>query len=246
MRQSDSAGAGSGPLPSGGIVTAARDGYKLFIKDDGFDYTGLWEDFRAGRIADSVCLRDYGKREVHRVGYAGRRFIVKIDREISRHLEVKVWRALQGPFYSRQMRAVHRAVRDGCRATPEIYFVAEKEGGWLCRESYSIQEFLEGRVLAEAEDYKPFYPGIVAAFEDLHRHNLALSDLNDHNIMLTPEGVKIIDLSWKGIPWSGKGKDVVILKQLYGIDLPARDFSRRAAARYIRIKHRIRDFFHQD
>lgn len=229
---------------SGGITTARKDGYKLFIKDDGFDYTRLWEDFRAGRIEDVFTIRDYGKREVHRVGYAGRKFIIKIDREISRHLEVKAWRAIQGPFYSRQMKAVNRAIQGGCRVTPDIYFVAEKEGGLLCRESYIILEFLEGRVLASEPDYTPFYPGIIEAIEELHKYDLVLSDANDWNIMLTPEGVRIIDLSWKGITWSGKGKDVVILKQLYGIELPVRDFSRRAAARYIIIKHRIRDFIH--
>lgn len=231
-------------MKPGAIIKRKEAGYKLFIKDDGYDYAGLWNSFRSGRLKDYVTIRQIGKREVHIVEAWGRKFILKIDREVSRHFEVRLWRAIQGPFFSRQMKAVHRAVSNGCTVTPEIYFVAEKEGGLLCRESYSIQEFLEGHVLEQEPDLEPFYPALVRAIDELHKFDLVLSDLHAQNVMVTKDGLKIIDLSWKGTTWAGKGKDIVILKQLYGIEMPVKDFSRRLAAAYIRIKHRIRDFLH--
>lgn len=229
-----------------GIVEKREKDHTLTIKADGTDYERIWHDFRQGLFPDAVVLKDCPTRQVYVVESAGRKYVLKRDTHVSRHFEVKLWRALTGPFHSRQMRAVNRAVSQGCTVTPEIYFVAERRDRFICRESYIIMEYLPGRALnTVTADYAPYHPQLLRALKELHSHRLAFSDVTANNVMLTDSGeIKIIDLSWGGARWAGVGRDVYEFKQEYGIKVPVRGVADRLAVAYIAVKHMIRNALH--
>jgi heptose II phosphotransferase len=229
------------------------DGYKILLKEDGTDYTGIWRDFRVKlpaapprQIYDNnvKTLKKDAVREVYLLDTRQGRFIMKIDHRVPRHLEMRLWNLLAGPFHSRQMRAINKAVAGGCRVTPEFFLVAEKMRRGLCREAWILQEFCPGPTIAEAGGYAPHLPAIRRAMEELHRYGLAASDINGGNLLLCEDGVKVIDLTWNGTAWAGKAQDLARLKNRCGLELPARGLKLKSALAWILLKHRLRDALH--
>ena len=189
---------------SGGIVTSRRNGYRLHVKDDGGDYERIWDDLRQGRIPGLITLKHTHRREVYLAEVKGRQLIIKIDHQVPKRFEVKLWHLLRGPMRSRIMRLVNRAVAVGCNVTADIYLVAERLEKGICREACIIQEYLPGRTLlsihAESGDVgvDAYREQLAAAMRELHGHKLVLSDLGYNNVLVTPAGIKLIDLSWNG------------------------------------------------
>lgn len=224
----------------GGIITRAADGYNLFIKDNGVDYVELWQDFRAGKLQGLENLKEIEHRSVYRLEADGRSYLVKVDTKCPRPLDLKLWRFIHGPVHSKHMKAVNKAVRKGCRRTQDIFFVAEKNGR-ICPETFIIIEYLPGRNLDTEADYAPYLADIGAALADLHSHKLSLSDIHAGNFLITDEGIKVIDLSTKGLAWAGIGRDIIEAKQFLGVDVPMGSFSARLSVWYVRGKRAFRD-----
>jgi heptose II phosphotransferase len=229
---------------SSGIFTREIDGYNVYIKDDGTDYLELWQKFRQGLLPVSATFKQVSFREVYLVKIQERALIFKIDRFISAHPEVRLWHFLRGPFHSRQMLRINRAVSDGCRATAEFFLVAERVRRGLARESWIIQEYFDGRALKEFTDWTPFRDGMRETMLDLHRHGLVLSDIGPSNWVVTADGVKAIDLTWGGAVWSGKAQDTIRMKNQYQVELPVYGIKAMAGMVYILAKHRLRDSLH--
>ncbi len=222
------------------IMTNSTGGYKLHIKNDGTDYAGLWASFRAGTLERLTRIRGTATVDVYKTTAFGRDFIIKIDRGYPHHIDSKLWRILQGPFYSHKMRAINRSVRNGCRLTPEFLMVAEKEGGLICRESAVIMEFLHGRALTGKNEVIARQQEVIDLLQELHRYGLPLCDLNPGNFFITGAGLKAIDLSGRGSSWTGIAKDAYLLKKLYGLELPQKSFLRKLAVGYVSVLFKLR------
>jgi serine/threonine protein kinase len=146
------------------------------------------------------------------------------------------------------MKRINKAVNCGCRATPDFFLVAERMRRGLARESYIIQEYLEGKALSEVENCLPLNAALRAgmreAMSELHKHDLCHSDIATSNWLLTPGGLKAIDLSWNGTIWAGKAQDTLRMKNRYQVELPVRSIKDKLALLYITAKHRLRDSLH--
>ena len=229
--------------PAGsGIVKRQTKDYNFSIKDDGTDYFQIWSDFREGRIPDRDCtqLRAIATVDVYLFKAHGQQFIFKTDRGYPHHIDSKLWRILTGPFYSNQMRSINKAVNSGSTVTADFYLVAEKRTGLISRESHILMEYLQGHPLREEKDTAAFHDALVELFQELHRNKMAMCDVHTDNIFVTEQGLRTIDLSWRGVFWTGKGKDILALKERMGIIYPDQTISDRLSVLYVRLMFWIR------
>lgn len=223
------------------IIQRSDGDYNLFIKDDGYDYARVWHDFLAGKIPGLKTLRYVPPhmprpREAYYAEVNGREFLIKIEYKEIKRLEMKIRRFIFGPVHSRRMKAVNKAINAGCTCTQDIYFVAEQKG-ILAKKAYMIIEWLPGRSLYEEPDYSIYHQDMIKALVELHSYKLTLSDLAANNFLITDKGMKIIDISTRFTAWAEIGKDILYAKIHYGIDVPARNFSEKAALIYFYAKH---------
>ncbi len=230
--------------PSGEMILKQKDGYDIFLKNDGYDYEKIWRDFERGDLpAHDFSLLNKEHR-VALVKYEGRSFVVKHDWEVPRHFENKLWRVLRGPFYSNQMKQIRRAIERGCKVVPDIYLTAEKRGGFIRKESFVVMEYIAGTNLGSIgdENFPLHHKAMLTALGELHRYGMALGDCNPSNFIITDAGMKLIDLSWVGFACTGKAKDALTVKKWYGMDLPLQGPLERMAFAYIVLKGRIQKF----
>ena len=232
----------SAPTPaSNGIIKRQTEDYNFFFKDDGTDYVQMWLDFRNGLVPAEHCktIREIATVDVYLVTINGRQFICKTDRGYPKHIDSKLWRIATGPFYSTQMKAINRAVNNGSNVTAEFYLVAEKRSGLISTESHIMMEYVQGEPL-QVQDIPAFQDRIVALFRELHRQRMALCDVHADNIFITEQGLRAIDLSWRGMFWTGKAKDILALQVRFGIDLPDQTMGDKLAVLYVRAMFKIR------
>ncbi|MCD8350991.1 MAG: hypothetical protein LUC93_10320 [Planctomycetaceae bacterium] len=215
------------------IAVRQEDGYTIYVKDDGYDYLGLYQRLLRGEVETTTLLYDDALHYVHRVDVDGRSFVFKRFGELDGKIDTRVWRYMAGPFYSSLMRLVNRAVAGGCEVVQDVYLVAEKMHGRLSHDNYLLLEFVPGTSMDRVGDFAAHSDAVAAAFTELHRHGLALGHCKPGNLVLRDDGrVGIIDLSARGTQWMGRGKDAVKAKRLWNIRLPRTRFSDGLARLY--------------
>lgn len=225
---------------TGEVRTFAYEGYTIHMKDDGFDYLALFNKLETIKASASRFSVWNKRHELFKFDYEGRSFVAKIDYEKPKYLENKFWELLTGSFYSVQMKAVNKAVGNGCKVVPDIFLVAEKKKWGIRNESTVLMEYAPGKSLCAYEDDLQSYEKlIVSAMLELHEHGLALGDGNCGNFILHEGTCKILDLSWHGSALLGQAKDRQIFERVYGWHLPEVTFLQKLAGTYIRLKRDI-------
>lgn len=204
--------------------------FDVYAKDDGTDYLGLFRDHLDGAppVRTFVCPNHTNRASLVELG--GRKFVLKKDGVPLTGLERKVWRALKGPFYSTLMPRINRAVSGGCGVAVDIFLVAEKMRGRYAEESYILMEYAEGVSFADIPDFGPYRGLICDAFIELHRYGLSLGDPNPANLVLTGSGgIKMFDFSVRGFQITGRAKDRIKCRKVYGVEIPSGGWIERAA-----------------
>lgn len=226
--------------PSGEVRSFRHQDYIIHIKDDGFDYLALFTELETIQATATMFTVWNKRHQVFAFDYQGRAFVAKVDHEKPKYLENKLWEFCTGSFYSVQMKAVNKAIRNGCGVVPDIFLVAEKKEWGVRCESIIIMEFVPGESLCHYEAHLQDYESpIVNAMKELHRHGLALGDGNCGNFILHEGSCKILDLSWHGSTLLGQAKDRQIFERVYGWHLPATTLPEKMASIYIRLKRSI-------
>ena len=197
------------------------------------------------------------EREIFLVEEYGRRFILKWDKGgwgwgTEGPLEKFFWKLIRGPFYSRLMKRVDRAVRNGCDVVQTIHLVAERRTLHYCHEAYVLMEYAEGETLMSVTggfeiQYKmneaerePYDRRVLEAMTKLHRHDLASCDVNPKNFTLNGSRTTIIDLSCRGNSFIDQVKDAVRLKKTYNIDFPLKGWTRNSLYAILMTFQRVR------
>lgn len=218
------------------ITTQTYGDYTLYIKNDGYDYTKLWRGFVNGNRDGVRTIRLEDVREVYYIEDSGRKFILKIDRYVPQRFEKKIRYIFFSPYFSRQMRQINYAIQQGCDLVPEYYFVAEKKQGLVITESYILQEYIEGEHFSSMEIARDNAGNIIAAVKKLHSFGLVHCDLNLDNIFVTPSGIRFIDFSSTGSRLGGLGKDILRLRDHFGITMPLTSLLEKVAYWYTTVK----------
>lgn len=195
------------------IIESRADGFNLYLKDDGFDYWSLIEQFRMGFLpVRELRNRQPRLRRVFVVEADGRKFLLKWEMAREKNVEKLIWHFLTAPFYSRLMRKVNKAVNAGCDVMQDMYLVAERVSGRVCHEAFAITEYIEGRHISTPEEEARHGQAIIDAIRVLHAHGLAVCDIDHSNMLLTDDGVRFIDLTFRGTTFLSQAKDVARLR----------------------------------
>lgn len=213
-------------------IRSRRNGqWRILEQDDGTRYWDLFQRFLRKDV-ETRTLRNAAKaRDVYLLEDNGRKYILKWDHTGwgfggEGRLERFFWKFVRGPFYSRLMKRVHKARKKGCDRCQAMYLVAERRTGHYCHEAVALYEYLEGETLEKLPDATPVLHDIEACLVSLHERNLALCDTNPRNFVLTPDGVKAIDLVCRGNARIDRVKDMVRAEKVFGIVMPAHGIDR--------------------
>ncbi|MDR1612390.1 MAG: hypothetical protein LBT97_06340 [Planctomycetota bacterium] len=201
------------------IDVLAWGGFRVHQKRDGNDYLSLVERLRAGEAVGST-LAEHPGRSVRLVEAFGRRLVLKWDRTAMRRWEKRLGELLRGPYYSRLMPKVNRAVAAGCDVVQDIHLVAERVENGLCRETFLVLDYLPGTPFADRRECSLHADQVADALSVLHDHGLAMGDLNYRNFLLDGDRVRIIDLSARGGFFLSRAKDRSRVRLMYKIALP--------------------------
>lgn len=202
-----------------GFKEAERGGFKLRWLDDGLDYPAVWDDFRSGRLAGE-CLTCRPDRETHLVETGGRKYILKkAGAEKARRW---AWDLVAGSAFDRLMKKSWAARARGCDLIPQFYLTAEKIGDYRrCPESYILAQYLEGEVLPPEPEARPLWlMRLAEALPRLHGFGLASGDPRPENLVVTPDGVKVIDIFFKGPMLVCQAHDLLDCRKKYGLIIP--------------------------
>ncbi|MGL4860740.1 MAG: lipopolysaccharide core heptose(II) kinase RfaY [Enterobacteriaceae bacterium] len=204
------------------IKESCSDGFLVYQKNDGTNYLTILEDFKAGKIAWQALNSGNPQRDVFLIEVDGKKYILKWDRELDPRLEKRLWQFISGPYYSGLIQRVAAAKQEGCNIIGDIYLVAERSRWRQSIEAYVLAEYLPGEPLGSLppEQIQHYKPTIANTVQTLHRYQLASNDLHAGNFIITPQGLKLIDLSDRGALAICQANDLLALRRLYQIELP--------------------------
>ncbi|MDR1612473.1 MAG: hypothetical protein LBT97_06770 [Planctomycetota bacterium] len=212
-------------------VHSRKDGFDVYNRAGGKDYWPVLEAFLRGRVETENLKHNRSKRKVYAFEYGGARYVLKRDLMRSAGLR-RLFPGGGWTFHTRAMRKVNRAVDRGCRATPDIFLVAERWTGLLRQEVFALMEFVDGEMLLLGGEIAKYRSAIGEVMAELHAHGVTLSDVNARNYLVGPRGLKVIDLACRFPDALEMARDAVKVKIKFAVDLPPRgivDASLRAA-----------------
>ncbi|WP_312951416.1 lipopolysaccharide core heptose(II) kinase RfaY [Superficieibacter sp.] len=198
------------------IVTSKENGFNIYEKSTGVRFGEVLKQYLAGELKATPLGSGNEDRTVALVEYEGQKYILKNDREKDKRLEKRVQSYLSGPFFSRLIYAIDRAIRNGYTGTADLYYVAEKMVGRECVDVYTLHEYVEGTPLKAIDDSNR--DDVARCIVALHGAGLASNDIHAGNFIRTPEGdLKIIDLSCRGSMRVCQANDLLTLRKKYHI-----------------------------
>ncbi len=207
------------------ITHTLKDGYHVYQVGGDVDFYDIFIRFRNGSLKGKRLANAARERDVYLLEDGGRRFVLKWDHGGwgfggEGRLERFFWRVVRGPYYSRLLRRVDRAWQNGCHAMQRVFMVAERRTLHYPHEAAVLLEYIEGHEIGA--DWPRYTDGVTACIQSLHANGLAVCDVNEHNFLVTPDGIRAIDLVCRGNPRLDRMKDVVRAKRIFNIDLPVR------------------------
>ncbi|WP_411570329.1 lipopolysaccharide core heptose(II) kinase RfaY [Pectobacterium cacticida] len=215
------------------------EGFSIYIKDDGTDYLALLHAFLGGKLDYKLLNSGNADRSVALVRSQGKKYVIKRDREIDSRIEKKIMNFIFGPFFSRLIVDIDRAIARGCTVTADLYLVMEKTHFRMVTDVYTIHEYIDGIPLADLRPLEKYYPAIRSCVLSLHAAGLASNDIHAGNFILTPHGdIRIIDLSAKGSRKVCQANDLLALHRQFNIDVDSTGW----VYHLIRLKEQFRFF----
>ena len=215
----------------------ARDGFDLKWLDDGTNYPALWQAYMSGGWTGKILSEHPGREKTVKLEVEGRLFVLKHAPAEGRGSFLK--HALSGPIYKRRFELIWKAVSLGCDIIPRPYLLAEKPDGFRrCSESYLLIEYLEGETLDDLEGDIPelWIKGLETSLRALHSFGIASGNAHPGNLVKTPSGMKMIDISFKFPMLISQANDIIDSGRKFGTRVPALNFRLRLAVALMRLK----------
>jgi tRNA A-37 threonylcarbamoyl transferase component Bud32 len=237
------------------ILTEKNGQWRTFWKNDGFNYKSLLNRFLSREITGQKLTTGSLYGTVHKVGYAGRQFVIKHNTEKDNRLEKRLFSLLTGTRFSRLIRLTAKAIQKGCPVVQDVYLVKEKIIGRNCEEAYIISEYIPGQsfIKESSEPGQPLVflrPGenmalIAEALRTLHSYDLASNDAIISNFILTEQNkIKIIDLRTNTPTFIAKANDILKMRRSYNTEVPIHGwfikFLTTVMTWHYQFKHRLR------
>ncbi len=203
------------------LVCDYLDGYRVQWKNDGVDYPGIWAAFRKGQLSGKALARGRPFREADRVEVDGRQYLIKRDWHVEKRLEKRLSSFLMGATrYSRIIQLINQAVRRGCDVVQDVYLVAEKMDGRVCREAWLIADFMPGYSLP-LEEMEACKEELCETIKKIHHFGLACNDIQPYNFVRceTDGLIKGIDMDMSSPLVVCQANDVWAMKWRFNMDL---------------------------
>lgn len=245
------------------ILCGKRDGFEVHAKNDGVDYWAAVRACMAENIDQDELIRNRParptfrvrrdglditlvpmayrnpKRLVFRMEWEGRRYVLKRARMGTVGLDRLLPGVMGLTYFTRVMRLVNRAVRNGCGATQDYFLVAEKRTAAFRNEVWALLEYLEGDSLGDQPE-GAFRPELKYAVAELLRHDLTMDDLTLHNFLVGGGRVRAIDVSCRPFTRLQAVKMTMKMNARYGLGLVVGGFLDKLIFALLSVRSRLR------
>ena len=208
--------------PDGALISGSIDGYRLQWKNDGVDYPAIWQAFRKGQIEGRALARGRPFREADWIEAGSRQYLIKRDWHVEKRLEKRLLSFFMGATrYSRIIQLINKAVRSGCDVVQDVFLVAEKMEGSVCREAWLIADFMPGHPLSK-EEFAESTEELCETIKKIHSYGLACNDIQPYNFVRceTDGQIKGIDMDISSPVSVCQANDVWAMKLRFNMDLP--------------------------
>lgn len=198
----------------------------LYVKNNDKFYESIFHDFLHFRLNITKVFRSIDDTKVVLIDTERGPYVLKVfvprDRKFERILKSFV----KGDYYENLIKQTDRVREEGLNFVNDFYFLAEKKIFNFSSVFIMLIEYIEGiEVFSMGELDDQVVNGITQAVYNLHDHGMVSGDPHPGNFILTPDGIKIIDLSGKKATASLKMKDLLDLERHYGVALKGKTFT---------------------
>lgn len=249
------------------IVRQARDGYDVYMKNDGRDYWPIVKVCIEENIDQDALIRNFPakppipvrrdglelelkplvysnpKRMVFRLDLDGRSYVLKRARMGTAGFKRLLPGVMGVTYFTRIMRMVNRAVRAGCDVTQDYYLVAEKPVSAFRQEVWVLLGYLDGDSLGAEADFPVWRDGLTETVKTLIRHGLTMDDLTLHNFLVEAGKVRAIDISCRPFTRLQAVKMAIKMNARYGLNLPVTGFFDTLLHLLLTVRYRLRRAF---
>ncbi len=226
------------------IVRRREGDYDVYAKNDGVDYWRLVKACIDENIDQAALIREqkWGaafsidrngvkgeaavmavtnpKRMVLRLDAGGRSFVVKRAFMGSPGFKRFLPGVVGLTYFTRIMKLVDAAVREGCDATQDCFLVAERWVGPFRSEAWVLLQYLEGKLLRHCGDIEALIPALRETAGELLRHNLTMNDLAPGNFIVGGDRIRAIDISCRPVSRLHRVSMIWKFNKRYNLGLP--------------------------
>ncbi|WP_312927005.1 lipopolysaccharide core heptose(II) kinase RfaY, partial [Pseudescherichia sp.] len=96
------------------VAFSRKQGFEIYQRINDDDFTALLTQYKNNQIPVHKLASGSAARSVAIIASEKRKYILKEDRERDKRLEKKIANFIFGPFQSRLIKLMDRAVNEGC------------------------------------------------------------------------------------------------------------------------------------
>lgn len=246
------------------ILRNRDGGFDIYAKNDGVDYWRLVEACIDENIDQDALRRDLDhhatlqldrngvRAELYVMAFGNpKRLVLRMDVDGKRYVVKRAFmgspgfkRLLPGvmglTYFTRVMKLVNAAVRDGCDATSDCYLVAERWVAPFRLEVWTMWEYIEGRRLFRPDEFVPHREEMARMAEELIRHGLTMDDVVPGNFLFSESRARAIDISCRPFSRLQKVKMALKLNARYGLGLTLDGLADKLLAALLTTRYRLR------
>ena len=250
------------------ILRSHRDGYNVFVKNDGEDYWRIVLACIRENIDQDALMRNYPakpdipvsrdglemvlkpfvysnpKRMVFRLDIGDRRFVLKRARMGATGLKRFFPLAMGLSYFTRIMRFVDRAVRAGCTVAQDYFLVAERPLSAFRQEAWILLEYIDGDSLGYNAAPDELRRELTEVVLRLVRNGLTMDDLTLHNFLVVAgREIRAIDISCRLFTRLQAVKMIMKMNLRYGLGIPIRGVRNTIIRTILAARYRLKKAF---
>ena len=194
--------------------------HRTYQAENGIDYVSLWQQFEQGKLSAQLLAGANAQRnQVSLVTYQGQKYIFKTSINDDNRFKKRIVDWVHGTFYVYCMKRGWQAHHNGSNIAPLIYLVIDHYSGKRLTHSHLIAEYVDGHSLRNTFEVEQHGEAIKQAIVELHQHKMASADLHLGNLIVSPTGIRFIDLSDRDWLCVAQCKDVMSAKRKWNLDV---------------------------
>ncbi|GKX57192.1 LPS core heptose(II) kinase RfaY [Leminorella grimontii] len=225
--------------------------YTVYTKCDSDFFISVFKDFLNFNLDIVRIFRSINDTKVMLINTSRGKYVFKVFAPKDKRFERFAKSFIKGDYYLNLFKQTDRVISEGLNFPNDFYLLAERKVFNYASIFIMIIEYVEGIELVDFDEVsKEIKEEISEKVQLLHQHNMVSGDPHKGNFIISPSGVRIIDLSGKKCNSQRKAKDRIDLERHFGIPNRIEDlgyycliYKKIIRLKVKNIKNKIREVF---